>query len=171
LSNGAGGNIAIGAAAGATLTVGCRNILIGHLAAAPSATTCNSIVLGTTAYTSQYAPSATWTSLSDCRDKTGISGIPVGLDFIKEVKPVQFTWATRDGNRTGISDSGFLAQDLLELIKKYGVEQHIKLAHDDNPEQLYADPGKLMPIVIKAIQDLDRQMTEIKQEIINLKLL
>jgi glycerol-3-phosphate responsive antiterminator len=64
-----------------------------------------------------------------------------------------------------------LAQDLLELIKKYGVEQHIKLVHDENPDVLYADPGKLMPIIVKAIQDLDRQLTEVRQDLANLKLL
>jgi hypothetical protein len=171
------GNTAIGSAASSGVT-GSNNVVIGKGAAvtgnrnivigvdARLATTSeNSIVIGTTAYTSQYAPSATWAALSDCRDKTGISGIPVGLDFIKEVKPVQFTWATRDGNRSGVPDSGFLAQDLLELIKKYGVQDHIRLAHDANPEQLYADPGKLMPIMVKAIQDLDIKIYNLEQQL------
>jgi hypothetical protein len=57
----------------------------------------------------------------------------------------------------------------LELIKKYGVQDHIRLAHDANPEQLYADPGKLMPIMIKAIQDLDKAIQDQDIKIYNLE--
>jgi hypothetical protein len=28
------------------------------------------------------------------------------------------------------------------------------LAHDENPETLYADPVKMLPIVVKALQEL-----------------
>jgi hypothetical protein len=64
-----------------------------------------------------------------------------------------------------VPDSGFLAQDLLDLIKKHGVQDHIRLAHDANPEQLYADPGKLMPIMVKAIQDLDIKIYNLEQQL------
>jgi hypothetical protein len=147
-------NIGIGFGAGNNLSNGCNNIVIGTSAAAPNATSCNTIVIGTTAYTAQYAPSATWISLSDRRDKTEISPIPVGLDFIREVRPVKFTWNTRDGNRVNLPDAGFIAQDLLDLIKKYNVADFLKLAIDENPDSLTADPGKLLPVVVKAIQEL-----------------
>jgi hypothetical protein len=51
-------------------------------------------------------------------------------------------------------DSGFIAQDLLALIEKYNVKDFLKLAIDDNPDEIYADPGRLMPVVVKSIQEL-----------------
>lgn len=122
-------------------------------------------MLGTTQYTSQFAPSATWSALSDGRDKNNIEDITVGLNFIRDLRPVKFIWETRDGNRTGLPDSGFIAQELLATINKYGVKDWLKLAIDDNPEKLYADPGKLMPVVVKAIQELADEIIELRAKL------
>jgi hypothetical protein len=114
--------------------------------------------LGTSAYTSQYAPSATWTALSDSRDKTNIEDLPVGLEFIRQVRPVKFTWQIRDTDHThprwNMPDSGFIAQELLALIEKYQVKDFLKLAVDHDPDKIYADPGRLLPVVVKAVQEL-----------------
>jgi hypothetical protein len=132
--------------------------MIGVNAQAPSATATNSITIGTTSYTCQRAPSATWTALSDQRDKTNISDIPVGLQFIREVRPVKFNWQIRGSDenhpRWNMPDSGFIAQELLSLAKKYEVLDYLKIANDDNPDEVVADPGKLVPVIIKAIQEL-----------------
>jgi hypothetical protein len=127
-------------------------------------TTSNSIVIGSTAYTSQLAPSATWISLSDARDKTCVQTLTAGLDFIRQVYPVKFNWKVRNTDSTHprwmMPDSGFLAQDLVNLLKNYSAAQgydakaHLKLGLDSDPDQFFADPGKLIPVVVKAIQDL-----------------
>ena len=42
-------------------------------------------------------------------DKTDVINSPYGLDFINTVRPVQFLWATRDGNaKDGSTRIGFL---------------------------------------------------------------
>lgn len=57
-------------------------------------------------------------------------------------------------------DAGFLAQDLVELLETYSASQgydakkHLKLASNDVPEQYMADPGRLVPILVKAVQEL-----------------
>jgi hypothetical protein len=151
-------NTAMGICAGVNLTSGCNNIFLGASAQPQTATSCNQVVIGTSSYTSQYAPSATWTALSDQRDKTNITDIPVGLQFIREVRPVKFNWKLRDSDKThprwNMPDSGFIAQDLLALAKKYDVLDYLKIATDENPDKIHADPGKLLPVVIKAIQEL-----------------
>ena len=46
----------------------------------------NFLNIGTTVYTSQRAPSATWTAISDSRDKTNVENIPgtgLGLSIMK----------------------------------------------------------------------------------------
>jgi hypothetical protein len=135
-----------------------NNILIGNQATASSVSVCNEITIGTTAYTAQRAPSATWAALSDQRDKTNVDIIPIGLAFIRELRPVKFTWQLRGTDNThprwNMSDSGFIAQELLEIAQKYNVQEFLKLADDRNPDEIYADPGRLLPVLVKSIQEL-----------------
>jgi len=147
-------NTAIGFCAGGTNTTGCNNSFLGNGAAGASGTTNNAITLGNASIATIRAQVTTITALSDCRDKTNIAGIPIGLDFIKEVRPVQFDWAMRDGAKVGIAEMGFIAQELDALQIKYGVESALGLVLKDNPDRLEATPGKLLPVVIKAIQEL-----------------
>ena len=124
----------------------------------------NAIYIGTTAYTCQLAPSATWTALSDARDKTDIAPLTAGLDFIRQVYPVKFNWKIRNTDeshpRWMMPDSGFIAQDLVELLNNYSTAQgydakaHLKIGIDSNPNEFLADPGRLVPILVKSIQEL-----------------
>ena len=96
-------------------------------------------------------------SLSDSRDKTDVIDSPYGLDFINTVRPVQFLWDTREGNvKDGSTRIGFLAQELLAATD--GNNAVLDLVLDDNPEQLEAKYGNLLPIAIQAIQDLSAQV-------------
>jgi len=115
----------------------------------------NQINLGDTAITSLRCNVQTITSLSDERDKTDIIEISEGLEFISKLKPVTFTWNQRDGNRVGIKSAGFIAQDLLALQKDSLIGDNLDLVSDLNPEQLEARYTNLMPIMIKAIQELN----------------
>jgi hypothetical protein len=51
-------------------------------------------------------------------------------------------------------DSGFIAQELMELAQKFNVQEFLKLADDRNPNEIYADPGRLLPVLVKSIQEL-----------------
>lgn len=165
-SNATGCNIAIGYEAACTLTTGIGNLVIGYQAQTQNATSSNQIIIGTTAYTSQFAPSATWSALSDSRDKAEVETITLGIDFIREIRPVKFKWQLRgtDVNhpRWGMPDSGFLAQELLTTANKWSANSWLKIASDSDPEQLYADPGRLLPVIVKAIQDLDAKIEELR---------
>jgi hypothetical protein len=106
-------------------------------------------------------------SLSDRRDKKDIKEIPVGLDFINALNPVEFTWNMRDGAKVGQKEAGFIAQELDEAQQDAGVEDLMKLVLKTNPEKLEAAPGKLIPVLVKAIQELSSEIETLKKELSN----
>jgi hypothetical protein len=127
---------------------------VGGLGASCQANGSNQIVLGNTSINALRCNVQTITSLSDERDKTDILEITEGLEFVNKLKPVTFTWNQRDEGRVGIKSAGFIAQDLLELQNDSLIGENLDLVSDSNPEQLEARYANLLPIMIKAIQEL-----------------
>jgi hypothetical protein len=97
------------------------------------------------------------TSLSDRRDKAEITSISEGIDFVKKLNPVTFTWNTRDNAKVGIKSAGFIAQELLALQKGSSIGDNLDLVSEENPEKLEARYGNLLPVIVKAIQELSEQ--------------
>jgi len=154
-------NTCIGLIAGSTITTGKYNIVIGAHAAASSATVDYEITLGTSSITSLRCAVTSITSLSDRRDKTDIVDLPVGLDFVNTLKPRQFKWQTREGvpTKDGTVSAGFIAQELQEV--QTGAE-YLDLVYDSNPDKLEATQGNLIPVLVKAIQELSAQVDTLK---------
>ena len=159
-------NTAIGWRAGATNTTGWNNTFIGNGAAGVAVGSSHSITLGNSSIATLRCQQTAITALSDRRDKTDISPLQLGVDFINELNPVTFTWNMRDGGKVGIPDLGFIAQDLQELENRYDVKEHTQLVYEENPNKLEATWGRLLPIAIKAIQELSQKNKELK-EILN----
>jgi len=162
-------NTIIGYQAGKTgtnnLTTGSNNILLGHDAAASSATVSNEITLGDSNISSLRCNTQTISSLSDGRDKTNVIDLPQGLDFISKLRPVKFEWATRDGNgKDGSHEHGFIAQDLQEVQKNNDAD-YLNMVMDSNPDRLEASYGKLVPILVKAIQELTIEVNKLKSNV------
>ncbi len=146
-------NISIGNGAGKVLLLGSNNIIIGPDAQPSYHFIDDEITLGNSSITSLRAQVTSITSLSDRRDKTDIVPIAEGLDFIKQLKPVTFTWNTRDQAKVGIKSAGFIAQDLLALQKASPIGENLDLVSENNPEKLEARYNNLLPVLVKAIQD------------------
>jgi hypothetical protein len=177
------GNVGIGPAAGASITTGIHNVclgpdagstfsgvalgsgqnnvLIGFNAAPSTANVSNQITLGNSSITSLRCQVTTISALSDSRDKTNVEELPYGLEFVKELKPVSFDWDMRDKARVGDKDFGFIAQDLAALEDKFDAER-LALTLRDNPDRLEATPGRLIPILVKAIQELTARVEELE---------
>ena len=158
--------VLIGANAGKTgtndLTTGSNNILLGHDAAASSATVSNEITLGDSNISSLRCQVQAISSLSDERDKTQIEELPVGLDFVSQLKPVKFKWKSREGiTKDGITESGFIAQDFQKAQKENDAD-YLGLVYDNNPDRLEASYGKLVPVLVKAIQELKMEIETLK---------
>jgi hypothetical protein len=77
------------------------------------------------------------------------------------LRPVEFIWDTRDGSISNKPDIGFIAQELAEVEDSLGDSERLNLTLRDNPEKLEATPGRLLPIAIKAIQELSQQNAEL----------
>lgn len=152
-------NTAFGAIAGTSVTTQSNTTCLGSNA---QATASNQVNLGNTSVTSLRCNVTSITSLSDKRDKKDILEISEGLDFVSKLKPVTFTWNQRDGNREGIKAAGFIAQDLLELQNDSSIGENLDLVSDSDPEQLEARYTNLMPVMIKAIQELKAEIELLK---------
>ena len=162
LVDGGAQTTAIGAFAGDTTTTGNYNIMIGFQARASSATASNQITLGNTTNDNLRCNDTSISSLSDQRDKTNIVDLPLGIDFLNTVRPVSFDWNRRDGSMAGKKDFGFVAQELKIAADATDYSDHMRLVHDDNPDKLEADPMKMFPILIKAIQELSAEIEILK---------
>jgi hypothetical protein len=154
-------NTALGRSAGSSLTTGTNNTIIGFNAQALAVGTSNSITLGNSSISSLRCQVTTISSLSDQRDKKEIKDLEYGLDLINKVRPVEFTWDTRDGSITDKPDIGFIAQELAEVEDNLNDTDRLRLTLRDNPEKLEATPGRLLPIAIKAIQELSAQNADL----------
>jgi len=136
------------------LTTGSNVTCIGNEAVPSSATATNEITLGDNDITSLRCNVQTISSLSDERDKTAIADIPYGLDFINDMRPVQFTWNRRDGSLGAKPDIGFIAQELHDVELDHSSSSRTRLVSWENPEKLEADYVRSYPILVKAVQEL-----------------
>jgi hypothetical protein len=145
-------------------TTGSNNICIGNQSNAASASASNSITLGNSSITSLRCAVTSITSLSDARDKKEVKDLNVGLEFIDGLRPVTFVWDDRDENgKHDIADFGFIAQDLKAAEDSVDMSEVLKLVYDENPEKLEASYGKLIPILVKAIQELSAEVKQLKK--------
>jgi trimeric autotransporter adhesin len=169
-------NTALGYGAGSNITSGNNLTCLGFSAQPTSGTATNQITLGNYQITSLRCNVTTITSLSDARDKKNIKDLDLGIDFLMKIKPRQFNWDRREWYEDNISDgskmkeeptAGFIAQELDEAQTEANAEW-LNLVLKDNPEKWEATPGNLLPIMVKAIQDLkaekDIEIAKLKSE-------
>jgi len=157
-------NIAIGDSAqndGVTPLSGSNNTVIGYQAKTATQSTSNSITLGNSSITTLRCQVTSITSLSDIRDKTDIVPLATGLATVMALKPVRFTWNMRDGGKVGITDSGFIAQDLQAVDDCW-----LNLVYAENPEKLEASYGRLIPVLVRAIQELKAEVDTLRAELL-----
>ena len=181
-------NAAIGYQAGETLSTGSNNTLIGANSAPSVNTVSNEITLGDSSIATLRCAVTTITSLSDERDKTEIKDLEYGLDFIDALQPREFVWDNRAETRKqpvfdengevkidengdvvseyvefysankGKKDFGFIAQEVKELDN-----DTLRLVYSENEDKLEMSYGKLVPILVKAIQELKAEVDSLKQ--------
>lgn len=170
-------NTAIGNVAGSTVTTGSNLVLIGYNSQPTSPNATDQITLGNSSITSLRCNVTSISSLSDARDKKNIKDLTLGLDFIRKIKPRQFNWDKREWYQGEKSDgskmdanptAGFIAQELDEIQTKENAEW-LNLVLKDNPEKLEATYGNLLPVMVKAIQDLANENDQLRKELSALK--
>lgn len=165
-------NTALGYSSASSLTTGSNTTVIGYNAQPSSATVSNQITLGNNSVSSLRCNVQTITSLSDARDKKNINSLSLGLDFIMQLKPRQFNWDRREWYDNQIPDgslmdidptAGFIAQELDSVQNEFNAPW-LKLVLKDNPDKWEATYGNLLPVVVKAVQELKSENDRLKQE-------
>lgn len=154
-------NTAIGNSALGSNTTGSGNTAInpinstgGYAPVFDPVTQDNRFCMGSTAVTNAYIQVA-WTVVSDARDKTNFAPVPHGLAFINQLKPTQYQFAVSRTDPTphGPVRYGFKAQDILALEGNNPV-----IIDAENPEKLRYQGESLVPVLVKAIQELTARL-------------
>jgi len=153
---------------GSSSITGNNNICLGYSSTLSSASVSNTVTLGNANITTLRCATTSITAISDARDKKDVVDIPAGLSFVEKLRPVSFKWAMRnlsdDPKFTGkqdIPEFGFIAQDLQSVQVETGITVP-NLVMDDNPDRIEAAQGNLLPILVKAIQELTARVRQLE---------
>jgi hypothetical protein len=158
-------NTCLGYSSGGFIDTGSNNTCLGYNAQVSGSGASDEFILGNANVAVLSCAQTTITSLSDARDKKEVEELPVGLDFVQKLKPVKFVWDDRnEEGKHDIKDFGFIAQDLKAAQEEEGVADYLKLVYEANPDKLQASYGKLIPILVKAIQDLSAKVEALEAQ-------
>ena len=158
-------NTGVGKNAGNSITVGTNLTMVGYDADASAVDATNEITLGNANVATLRCNTQSISALSDVRDKTNVQGLNIGLNFIDKLNPVTFDWNRHDGTMHGEKGVGFIAQELDSTQKEFKIEDNLNIVLKSNPEKLEAAQGKLIPVLVKAIQELSAEVKELKGKI------
>ncbi len=111
-----------------------------------------------------FATNTTISSISDERLKENIKDLDVGLDAIMALRPRKYDWKVQSGN-SGKNVRGFIAQEVETIFPDLIDEWKNK---DDNENAITYKSLRqdFIPILVKAIQELN-QKVENQQQTIN----
>jgi hypothetical protein len=160
-------NVGIGVLAGSNITTGTNNVVIGAGGTSSAATVLNEVTIwnGLRGARFQGAAAAAWTFLSDARDKTNIQDLALGLEFINALQPRKFEWHSRDTDADhGIESSGFIAQEVLEVVKTHNAE-YSNLVSTCNPDQYSFAQANLVPFLVNAIKELTAKVNTLEEKL------
>ena len=155
--------------AGTSNVTGDNNTFLGYSAAGTSTSMSNSIVLGDSNITSLTCNDTSISSLSDQRDKTNIEDLSLGLDFVNDMQPRQWTWARRNGTMGSTKQIGFIAQELYDVELNHSSVDRVRAVNWDDPSALKVAPQRTYPILVKAVQELSAKVTALEARIAKLE--
>ena len=96
----------------------------------------------------------TYNTSSDYRLKENIKPLENGLDRLNNLKPVKFDW-----KEDGTSSEGFIAHEVQEIFAD-------AVSGKKDAEMMQGmDYGRITPLLVKAIQEQQEQIEQLKTEI------
>jgi hypothetical protein len=165
-------NTALGYTALQSNTTGVNNTAVGYAAGSgygiTITTQSNHFILGNSDVTNLICADTSISGHSDARDKKDIEALNFsGLAYINALIPRKFTWDMRKcvGTKKDITEIGFIAQEVESVQSSVYAVPGIVLTYDidytdpETDETIVTDqkliaPAKLIPILVKAIQEL-----------------
>ena len=162
-------NVGVGGNTNRVVKTGSDNIAIGY-SAGPTGDFKNTVSLGSNAHAlgnnevqigddsqTVYTHNALQ-QRSDKRSKKDITETKLGLDFIKQLKPVDYKYKNSDKQQHGL-----IAQDIVGLESEFGgVSNHKENGGEDLYNVAYTE---LIAPLIKSVQELSQEVEELKKEL------
>lgn len=109
---------------------------------------------------------ADYYSLSDIRYKKDIVSLPTSgasLDFINRLNPVTFKYIENEKEHIG-----FVAQEIQKVQEETGWKVP-SLVSDADPERLFVSQQNLIPVLVKAVQEMSQTIKEMEKKMETLK--
>ena len=190
-------NVYIGTYAGDRGVDGDGNVCVGYEADLTGSDQTNAIALGyniqaqgshfsfgkaSNVVTNQFSSDANWSRSSDVRKKREIYDQELGLDFINDLRTVNFKWKPsnefpkewRDYSEENNMDTdvimhGFIAQEVKEALDKHANNKDVKFGgwrEGDDGMQHTSREMFVIPL-IKAVQELSTEVKELKAKLEN----
>ena len=134
--------------------------------------------------TNDFDSDANWSRSSDKRKKREILDQELGLDFVNDLRTVNFQWkpsnefpkewndySEENNMDTDIVMHGFIAQEVKEALDKHSSERDSKFSGWKEGEDGMQHTSREMFVIplIKAVQELSAQVNTLKAEIKELK--
>jgi len=190
-------NTFIGGFAGNVAVGGSNNICIGYEADLSANDISHGITIGYNMTSSSnvfafgksgdvvsntFSSNANWSRSSDIRKKREIYDQGLGLDFINDLRTVNFQWKPQnefpkewnDYNETSSNDTevvmhGFIAQEVKEALDKHASERDSVFAGWSEGEDGMQHTSREMFVIplIKAVQELSTEVKELKAKLEN----
>lgn len=98
----------------------------------------------------------TYATSSDYRLKENVSDMTGATARLKQLKPKRFDWI---GNAEAGTQDGFLAHEVSSIVPEAITGTKDAVDADGNPEYQGIDQSKLVPLLIKTIQELEARLT------------
>ena len=108
-----------------------------------------------------HATSTSITAISDATLKENVRDLDKGLNTVLALKPRRFDWKNGDGNNI----MGFIAQEVEEVMPEL-VHDYI---YNEDETKKGLKMGDMLPSMVKAIQEQQAMIEELKAEVAALK--
>jgi trimeric autotransporter adhesin len=174
-------NTIVGAYSRPSTAAGYEQILLGYNQVGGGNNTFKVGVAVNTATLALNGGAVTFTVSSDERLKDNITNSIVGLDFINDLRPVTYKWKAekdvpidmphyKEGSDKpckgfGKTHYGFIAQEVKAVIDNYNLVDGQTIHRVDPEGTQEVGMGELIPMLVKAIQELSAQNADLTTRI------
>lgn len=156
-------------AAGSTCPSGLLNFTgLGFGSAAFAAD--NRVQLGSTNVSSARIQ-VSWTITSDSRAKTDIEPLDLGVNLVRLLEPKSYFRADANGDPVGNEEFGFTAQGALSALQSLGRGDHGMVDYDAANDLYGLRLADMIPVLVKAAQEIDARQDSLEARIAALEIL
>ena len=128
----------------------------------------NAISIANNGNVYNYSNTTSWQTTSDIRVKENINTIENALNVITSLNPVSFNYKQEFAEKNNWDDTmklnniGFIAQEFENVFPKYVYTKEYTLGDTPIEDFKSIDTGHLVPYLVKAIQEQQIQINELK---------